>query len=420
MSKYTISEDYHSKKGKAIWLVKPIDKLEYNDYKKLESKIKILGGYYSRFTRSFVFDTKPSEQKLDEAFGGTQSSSDKAKEAGVPESKLAKIELGGDFQKIDRGTLRREYNDKKLLVAKTQFFDGMIDSTRSIPESEWKWSDTDYGFEKQFDYSQNAYVSGDFIKFGDYRAKYKEDIVQPIKKQENKQTSFNFYVDVDKQKNINKDNKYELDRIDSDSKDHEKGDRVIVSMYGNKYCGYIIDKDIRKYQIRSWTYGGGDSVKEEESVYYKVKLDNGVVRSMATFKIDTDNECDEISADAIYYRNDYMLAEQFWSQSIVDVINRINSLKRQKAARKKEAYALQDQKAINAYEAELMKNFGLWLGWEAKNKDYSREITGESKDEQYNRTEKWLGEYDIKPVRLIRPKSVLINKLIRANNLLLN
>lgn len=279
MPKYTLTEGFHSVKKKPIWLVKPNDKLEYADYKKLEGKIKIIGGYYSRFSRSFVFETEPKIEKLNEAFGDTSTTAEKAKEMGVSENKLALIDLkSSGFSTIDKRTLKKEYDAKKLLVAKTSFFDGMMDMSRSIPENEWQWSDKDYGFEKEFDYSRNPYVSGSVIKLGDYKAKYKDDIVQPVKERSSNQSSLNYFVDVENDSKVNKENQYKLDRIDSDSKDHEKGDRVVLSIYGNKYCGYISDKRINTYTIRTFSFGqdpkGTGEVREDVS--YKVTLDNGV------------------------------------------------------------------------------------------------------------------------------------------------
>jgi hypothetical protein len=422
MAKFTITPSYHSVKRINIWTVKPSEKLEYSDYKKLESKIKTIGGYYSRFSRAFVFESEPSMDKLNEAFGDTQTVSETAKQLGVSENKIALIDLTvKQFTKIDRRTLKKEYDARKLLVAKTSYYDGMIDGSRSIPENEWKWSDRDFGFEKQFDYSSNPYASSGVIKFGDYRAKYKDDVIQPVKAKTSNQSSINYYVDLDEKK-VNDEYSYELDRTDSDSKDHEKGERVIMSFYGNKYCGYISDKRVSQYQIRSWLFGNNqkENVEVKESVSYTVTLDNGVVNGMATFKVDTENECNEISSDAIFFENAYKLPEGFWSSDIVRKISGINGMKRQKSSRKKAEYAMQDQKMIDRSELSLMKNFALWLGWEQKNMEYSRKITGESEEEQNFRMDKWMNEFKVDPIRLVRPKSVLINKLIRANNLLLN
>ena len=83
MPKYTISKSRHAKKGIDVWLVKPIDKLDYSTYKNVESKIKIIGGYYSRFTHSFVFESEPSSEKLNEIFGDTSTISEIAKEHNV-------------------------------------------------------------------------------------------------------------------------------------------------------------------------------------------------------------------------------------------------------------------------------------------------------------------------------------------------
>lgn len=419
MSKFTVTQSHHQKKGIAIWLVKPTDKLDYSDYKKLESQIKVLGGYYSRFVKAFVFETEPSIDKLNEAFGDSVSVSDKVQSAGVPAHKLALITLGGRFTSIDKRMLKREYDARKLLVAQRSYFDGMYDTTRSVPEAEMKWSDRDAGFEREFLYSRKPYVSGDRISLGDYVAKYKDDITIPVVTITKTQKSSNYYVDLEEVK-VNADDKFEIETDDSDRTDLAEGDRVIMSIYGNKYCGFISNKRISSYTISSWTMNGPKKEEVKEDVNYRVQLDNGVVRSMAHFQLDKDNQCDEISADAIFYKKDYMLPEQFWSSEIVNKINSINSLRRQKASRKKQEYALQDQRYIDSYEKELFTNFGYWLGWEQKNQDYSRKITGETEEEQMNRGNKWVSEFGVQPIRLIRPKNVLINKLIHANKLLLN
>lgn len=420
MNKYTITQSYHKVKNKPIWLVKPSERLDAGEYRSVESKIKQIGGYYSRFTHSFVFEKEPSEQQLDEVFGDTRSISEKASTAGVSQSKLALIPMGGSFQAIDKRTLRSEYNAGKLLVGKRRFFDGYTDSYEFIPESDMKWSEKDAGFERQFEYEKRAYVSGDSITIGDYQAKYKPEITIPEKTKTKRLSSLNYYVDVDYVKQIDPNTTYKLDRVDSKRNDLEEGERIVMSMYGNKYCGFITKKEVRKYLSTSWTYGSNPEKKEEQSVIYSVQLDNGVKSLFAEFKVDTDNECDEISADAILLSQVFVLAEYFWSSEIVGLINTINRLRRQKAARKKAQYAIQDQKEIDAREIQLFRNCGLWLAWEKENYEYSRQITGETPEEQIYRTEKWMQEYSIIPQPLVRPKDVVIANLKTAISLLSN
>jgi hypothetical protein len=373
-------------------------------YKKVESQIKIIGGYYSRFVRAFVFETKPSIEKLNEIFGDTSSISETASQAGVSKNKVALIKLGSqNYTSIDKRTLRNEYNDRKLLVTKYRYFNGMNDSTEYIPESEWDWSDRDNGFEREFQYSSKPYLSGDYIVMGDYKAKYKSDIVQPITVTSNLPKSYNFYVDIDHDNVPNKDNPYELNRIDSDKLDIADGTRVVMSLYGNKYCGKVVKKEIRQYEIRSWGQSQGEI---RSSVYYDVLLDNGVKQTMATFKVDTDNECDELAVPAILQDSKYLLPENFWSSKIIDYIKKINSLKRQKAARKKAEYARQDQQWISTNEFVFNNNAALWLGWEMENMEYARHITGESEEQQSYRMGKWQTELMIKPISTVEPKPV--------------
>jgi len=421
MSKYTITPSYHSVKGKEIWLVKPNDKLEYSDYKKVEGKIKILGGYYSRFSRAFVFEQEPTTERLDEAFGDAATTEQKAQQAGVSASKLARIELNGKFSSVNRKTLRDEYNAGKLLVAKTGFFDGMIDGHRSIPEAEWKWSDKDNGFEKEFDYSSNPYLSGQYIVFGDYKAKYKDDIVQPVRDTKMKQTSLDYYIDIEGADAV-KFNNYQIERDDSADATLQEGDPVIMSMYGRKVCGYIKKKEISRY---SWTvrdlYGNINKTEDKEDVNYTVELDNGVIVKYAHFQKVNDGECDELTIPAIHLPNGlYEFPEKYWRDYIINNIHGINRMKKQKAARKKQEYAIQDQRIIDRSEQTLVQNMSTWLGWELENKSVARSISGESEAEQQYRIDKWTNEYKIAPKRLAKPKSILINKLIRANKLLLN
>lgn len=58
---YTVQESQHTKTGEKIYLVKWLDTLSRESYKELSAQIKNIGGYYSRFTHSFIFKTDPSE-----------------------------------------------------------------------------------------------------------------------------------------------------------------------------------------------------------------------------------------------------------------------------------------------------------------------------------------------------------------------
>lgn len=58
---YTVEESRHTKTGAVIWLVKWLDKLSREEYIALNNKIKSIGGYYSRYTHSFIFNCDPSE-----------------------------------------------------------------------------------------------------------------------------------------------------------------------------------------------------------------------------------------------------------------------------------------------------------------------------------------------------------------------
>jgi hypothetical protein len=403
MPKYTISKSRHAKKGIDVWLIKPIDKLDYSTYKNVESKIKIIGGYYSRFTHSFVFESEPSSEKLNEIFGDTNTISEIAKEHNVSSNKIAKIIVGQGSKvgKVDKRTLRSEYNDKKLLVTRTSYIDGQYDTTRSIPEKDWSWTDRDSGFEREFDYSSSPYVSGIYIQYGDYKAKYKDDIIIPQIIKTSSQKSYNYYIDIDKDTKVNDDDKFQLDRDDSKRKDLTEGQRVILSLYGNKYCGAISKKEVSTYTIRSY---GSTSEEIKENVRYDVLLDNGVKQSIADFKLDTNNECDEVSIPAIFDRKieSFKMPEQFWSSDIIRNVNHINNLRQQKSQRKKTEYIIADEKNIQRNEKDLFSKMSEWLGWELENLTYARKITGETEEEQNLRIDKFKNEFNIVPAEIVK------------------
>ncbi len=59
---YTIEQGKHTKTNSDIWLVKIVRTLTRDEYIKENQKMKSLGGYYSKFTHSFIFDYDPTEK----------------------------------------------------------------------------------------------------------------------------------------------------------------------------------------------------------------------------------------------------------------------------------------------------------------------------------------------------------------------
>jgi len=428
MSNYTIAKSHHKVKQKDIWLVKPREKLDYTTYKQIESKIKVIGGYYSKFTHSFVFETEPSETQLDEIFGGVTGVNSQAELSGVSALKMAAIRMNDKNPVVDKRTLRNEYNSGKLLVARTQYFDGMIDGTRSIPEAERVWSEKDKDFEREFEYSARPYIYKGQISFGDFHAKYKDDVIIPAPiARVNNQTSLNYYVITDIEENPDRE-KFELERDDSKSDDIEKGTRVIAQYYGRKYYGTVTDKEVNYYNVQSWMMGAGTkSVETRKSVYYTVTLDNGTVHRMSNFQVDEKNEyLNQTVISAIKYDGDLKMPENFWTFDILRQIQAINSMKRTMAGRKKIEYKDQDQKMILQNEHILMSKMAVWLGWEEANMDYARTITNETPTEQYKRISAWKEQYQIIPIGNVdyAPKSMaknnkaLLQKLAKLNQLI--
>lgn len=59
---YTITESKHTKTNETIYLVKWLPTLSRDEYIELNNKIKSIGGYYSKFTHSFIFKTNPENE----------------------------------------------------------------------------------------------------------------------------------------------------------------------------------------------------------------------------------------------------------------------------------------------------------------------------------------------------------------------
>jgi hypothetical protein len=58
---FSVTESEHTKTHEKIYLVKCLVTLSREDYLLLNSEIKKLGGYYSKFTHSFIFKNDPTE-----------------------------------------------------------------------------------------------------------------------------------------------------------------------------------------------------------------------------------------------------------------------------------------------------------------------------------------------------------------------
>lgn len=61
-TQYNIEKSKHTKTGEDIWLVRINDKLERDDFLQEKEKMKELGGYYSKYTHSFIFKEDPTHK----------------------------------------------------------------------------------------------------------------------------------------------------------------------------------------------------------------------------------------------------------------------------------------------------------------------------------------------------------------------
>jgi hypothetical protein len=402
MAEITIRKSFHNKKGIDIWLVKLDAKVDYSQFKNFERQVKVAGGYYSNFVKAFVFETEPSEQTLKEIFGGAESIGDVAKTKGVSENLIAKINLNIKNATVRRDVLRDEFLAGKLEVAKSQYFNPMTDSTEYTATKDLVWQDIATADKEIIlrtiaDTYHSPYAYGDkTITKGSYTFRYKEGIIIPEAPKSIRQKQSNFYI-ILADPEVDQATQFKTTGSHYRNIDIEVGTRVVLAYYGKKYCGQIIDK---KVDSNTWIsraiFGGAEETRNEVSANYTVKLDNGIIVNSTYFDIDTDNSCDEIAPNAIFYDGNFEFPEGVWNK-VKTQVSSINRAKASAASRKKAEYKESDLKQAQTSTNALMGMLPLWLAWEVQNMDYARQITGESEEEQSNRLDKWKNEYGIEP-----------------------
>ena len=403
MAEITIRKSFHNKKGIDIWLVKLDAKVDYSQFKNFERQVKVAGGYYSNFVKAFVFETEPSEQTLKEIFGGAESIGDVAKTKGVSENLIAKINLNIKNPTIRRDVLRDEFLAGKLEVAKSQYFNGMTDSTEYIADKDLVWqdiktSDKEWILKEIADTYRSPYAyANKTITKGSYTFRYKEGIIMPEAPKSIRQKQSNFYI-IMADPEVDQETQFKTTGSHYSNPDIEVGTRVILAYYGKKYCGQIIDKKINRYTITMRAiFGGTTETRDEVSANYTIKLDNGIILTNSSyFDIDTDNSCDEIAPNAIFYDGNFEFPEGVWNK-VKTQVSSINRAKASAASRKKAEYKESDLKQAQLSTKKLMNMLPLWLAWEVQNMEYARQITGESEEEQSNRLGKWKDEFGIEP-----------------------
>ena len=63
-SQFDIQLIKHTKTNEDIWSVKPTKRVSVEEFKKLNTKMRALGGYYSKFTHSFLFKENPKDKLI--------------------------------------------------------------------------------------------------------------------------------------------------------------------------------------------------------------------------------------------------------------------------------------------------------------------------------------------------------------------
>jgi hypothetical protein len=67
---FTMEKGFHTRRQIPIWILRPKVRLTRQQFTELKQEVKELGGYWSRYSRGFVFEAEPDAEILDE-FGKT-------------------------------------------------------------------------------------------------------------------------------------------------------------------------------------------------------------------------------------------------------------------------------------------------------------------------------------------------------------
>lgn len=103
-AQYNIEKSKHTKTGEDIWLVRMNDKLERDDFLQEKEKMKELGGYYSKYTHSFVFKEDPSDKlnvDLEEEIKSESTEEIKNSENKVTEKSVELPDTLEEWRKLD-------------------------------------------------------------------------------------------------------------------------------------------------------------------------------------------------------------------------------------------------------------------------------------------------------------------------------
>jgi hypothetical protein len=95
-SDYEITQTKHTKTGADIWVVKPKQRLNPDEFKTLNSKMKSLGGGWSRFTKGFNFKEDPTAKLSEKAAAQTAEVKPKEPEKEVDKTPETGINLEQD------------------------------------------------------------------------------------------------------------------------------------------------------------------------------------------------------------------------------------------------------------------------------------------------------------------------------------
>lgn len=127
---FIVTEDIDTRTNEKIFVAKLTKTVEYAEFKAIESKIKNIGGYYSRFKRGFLFKVNPTEL-LQKEFNRPIETVEKIEqpEIKINEDLARRSKENMSFDSYKEGSATEEYNNhieevkKEIEKAKTKVSD---------------------------------------------------------------------------------------------------------------------------------------------------------------------------------------------------------------------------------------------------------------------------------------------------------
>ncbi len=400
---YEIEQTKHTKTEQDIWVVRFNDRIEKSEWKSFAAKMRGLGGGYSRYTGGFNFYFDPTET-LEKEFSIDNSN---------PRSTESSTSI---IYAIEKGKINK--NSKHLHYIKNNIYDATlyhlgydepfpthdndpVDASSIVKEIEDKgYKSLYYNGKGEFTLNVHSNMRYNFKVKG---------VVELVKAEFKGLNEQNFYIPVNKKPQFGKDS-YSWDKGNGFYKNNEEvktdykaGDKVLVTEYGYARAGEIIEAKNNPYTVSIGGFGEPAKKEIRNSLHYKLKFPDGIVDTFTSperiipYKDGIAMGFDFVSIDKrltnffIASRNDKVHPHHAW-EKLISLPGTItyNEEKAQRARKSETKKEWRESVEKAKLKLKLLKQ--AWFNWELSspvNFEFSRQITGETEEEQNHRLKIW-------------------------------